>query len=139
LWLPRRREDVFQFFADAGNLEELTPPFLNFHILTPRPIAMRIGARIEYRLKLHGLPLRWESEITAWNPPARFVDEQRRGPYRSWIHTHEFIERDGGTEVRDEVRYAVFGGRLADRLFVRRDVRKIFEYRALKLRGRFGG
>jgi ligand-binding SRPBCC domain-containing protein len=88
LFLPRPLEIVFPFFADAGNLEILTPPWLRFEIVTPRPIAMRAGALIEYRLRLHGVPLRWQSEITAWEPPHRFVDEQRRGPYRAWIHEH---------------------------------------------------
>jgi ligand-binding SRPBCC domain-containing protein len=86
---------------------------------------------------LHGVPLHWQSEITAWEPPHRFVDEQRRGPYREWIHVHTFAERDGGSEVRDFVRYAAPGGRLVDRLFVRRDARRIFEYRIRRLRELF--
>ncbi len=133
LFLPHPLEKVFPFFADAGNLETLTPSWLRFEILTPLPIHMRAGALIEYRLRLHGIPLRWQSEITAWEPPRRFVDEQRRGPYRQWIHEHTFTERDGGSEVRDFVRYSVSGGRLVDFLFVRHDVRRIFEYRAWKL------
>ncbi len=137
LFLVHPLEIVFPFFADAGNLETLTPPWLRFEILTPLPIHMSAGALIEYRLRLHGLPLRWQSEITAWEPPHRFVDEQRRGPYRQWIHEHTFIERDGGSEVRDFVRYSVLGGRLADFLFVQHDVRRIFEYRAWKLRALF--
>ena len=133
LWLPLPIASVFSFFADAENLERLTPPRLRFHILTPRPIAMRVGSRIDYRLRLHGLPFRWQSEITAWDPPRRFVDEQRRGPYKTWIHEHAFTERDGGTEVCDRVRYAVPGGWLIDRLAVRRDVKAIFAYRAITL------
>ena len=132
-WLPRPLADVFTFFADAGNLEAITPPWLRFRILTPRPIAMRAGARIRYRIRLRGLPIGWETEITAWDPPRRFVDEQLRGPYRVWIHEHEFAERDGGTEVRDRVRYAVPGGFIVDRVVVRRDVRRIFEHRARRL------
>ena len=128
-WFPRPRAEVFAFFSDAANLERITPPWLRFHTLTPLPIAMRPGATIDYRLRLRGLPLRWQSEITVWDPPRRFVDEQRRGPYRSWIHEHELIERDGGTEVRDFVRYTVPGGRLVDRLIVRPDVTRIFDYR----------
>jgi ligand-binding SRPBCC domain-containing protein len=135
LFLPSSLDTVFPFFADAGNLEILTPPWLRFEILTPRPIPMRAGTLIDYRLRLHGIPLRWRSEITAWEPPHRFVDEQRRGPYRKWVHEHTFAERDGGCEVRDFVRYAVPGGRLADFMFVRQDVRRIFEYRSRKLRG----
>jgi ligand-binding SRPBCC domain-containing protein len=97
IWLPRARDEVFAFFADAGNLERLTPPLLSFSILTPRPIAMRPGTLIDYRLKVRGIPIRWRSEITVWEPPVRFVDEQRKGPYRLWHHTHEFAEQDGGT------------------------------------------
>jgi ligand-binding SRPBCC domain-containing protein len=136
-WLPRPLAEVFTFFADAGNLDALTPPWLRFEILTPRPIEMRIGARIDYRLRLRGLPLRWQSEITAWQPPNRFVDEQRRGPYHVWIHEHSFAEQDGGTLVGDCVRYAVPCGWLADRLFVRRDIAKIFACRQGKLRELF--
>jgi ligand-binding SRPBCC domain-containing protein len=138
LFLPRPLETVFPFFADAGNLEIITPPWLRFEILTPRPITMGTGAFIDYRLRLRGIPLRWQSEITAWEPPHRFVDEQRRGPYRTWIHEHTFVACDGGTEVRDFVRYGVPGGWLADRLLVRRDVRRIFEYRTDRLRALLG-
>ena len=137
LWLPHRRDEVFHFFADAFNLETLTPPWLKFEVLTPRPIEMRVGLQIDYRLRLRGLPMRWRSEITAWEPPGRFVDEQRRGPYRAWIHEHTFEERDGGTLARDRVQYAVIGGQLVNRLFVRRDVEKIFHFRQEKLQGLF--
>ena len=133
LFLPRPLEIVFPFFADAANLETITPPWLRFEIITPHPIAMRAGALIEYRLQLHGIPLRWQSEITTWEPPHRFVDEQRRGPYRTWIHEHTFKESTGGCEVRDFVRYTVLGGWVADRLFVGHNVRRIFEYRARRL------
>jgi ligand-binding SRPBCC domain-containing protein len=138
LFLPRPLETVFPFFADPGNLESITPPWLRFKILTPRPISMKQGQIIEYRLRLHGVPMRWESEITVWEPPHRFVDEQLRGPYRKWIHEHSFAERGGGSEVCDFVRYAVPGGRLTDYVCVRRDVRRIFEYRITKLREIFG-
>jgi len=138
LWLPRPPEEVFPFFADASNLERLTPPFLRFRILTPRPIEMRPGALIDYRLRVHGVPLGWRTRIEAWEPPHRFVDLQLRGPYRLWHHTHTFEARDGGTLCRDVVRYAVRGGALVDRLFVRRDVARIFAYRAEVLRDLFG-
>ena len=128
-WLPREVEEVFGFFCDAGNLEAITPPFLHFEILTPRPLTMRAGTLIDYRLRLRGIPVRWRTEITAWEPPSRFVDEQLRGPYRWWIHEHRFAERDGGTEMIDRVRYGVPGGRLVNGLFVGRDLRRIFEYR----------
>ncbi|HSQ59101.1 MAG TPA: SRPBCC family protein [Acidobacteriota bacterium] len=138
VWLPRPLEEVFPFFADARNLEELTPPFLRFQVLTPPPIPMASGTRIDYRLRLHGIPIRWQSEITAWEPMRMFVDEQRRGPYRAWIHTHRFAAKDGGTLVEDEVRYDVLGGSLVNALFVRNDVARIFAYREAKLRARFG-
>jgi ligand-binding SRPBCC domain-containing protein len=117
--------DRISLLRRAGNLETLTPPWLRFEILTPLPIQMRRGTLIEYRLRLHGIPFRWQSEITAWEPPQRFVDEQRRGPYRQWIHEHTFTERDAGSEVRDFVRYSVLGGCLVDFLFVQHDVRRI--------------
>ncbi len=138
VWLPPPIEEVFPFFADAHNLQELTPPFLEFRVMTPPPIAMAPGTRIDYRLKLHGIPLRWQSEITAWEPPHRFVDEQRKGPYRTWIHEHRFSPKDGGTLVEDEVRYGVPGGPLVNALFVRKDVARIFAYREERLRARFG-
>jgi ligand-binding SRPBCC domain-containing protein len=133
LWVARPREEVFPFFADARNLEAITPPLVRFAILTPGPIEMRVGLRIDYQLRVRGLPLRWRSEITAWEPPIRFVDEQRRGPYRVWIHEHTFEERDGGTLALDRVRYAVPGGNLIERFFVRPQLRQIFAYRQTKL------
>ncbi len=133
LWLPRGIDEIFAFFADAHNLETLTPEWLNFKILTPRPILMRAGALIDYKLRIRGLPVRWQTEITAWERPYRFVDEQKRGPYRQWIHEHLFKPKDGGTLCSDEVRYAVPGCALMNRLFVRRDVEKIFEFRRQKL------
>jgi len=139
LWLPRPRHEVFRFFADARNLETLTPAWLNFEVLTSAPIEMRPGTLIDYKLRVHGIPLRWRSEISAWEPPFRFIDEQRRGPYRRWIHEHIFEEREGGTLCRDRVRYVVFGGWLVERLFVRRDVERIFAFRRERLLEIFGG
>lgn len=136
--IPFPRETVFDFFARAENLELLTPPWLSFHIQTPKPIRMCEGTLIDYRLRLRGLPLRWRSEITIWEPPFRFVDEQRRGPYRLWVHEHRFEEVDGGTRVEDLVRYAVPGGTLVDKLFVAPDVKRIFDYRQERLRDLFG-
>jgi ligand-binding SRPBCC domain-containing protein len=138
VWLPRPREEVFPFFANAHNLARITPPHLHFRIVTPGPIEMRPGAIIEHRLRVRGLPIRWRSEITAWEPPHRFVDEQRRGPYRAWIHEHTFEEHDGGTLCRDHVRCAHFGGPLVHRFLVRPDVERIFAYRAAALRELFG-
>ena len=133
LWLPRPRKDVFEFFANAANLERITPPFLAFRILTPVPVTMAAGARIDYRIGLRGLPMTWQSEITVWDPPDRFVDVQVRGPYRLWEHTHTFEERDGGTVVVDAVRYALpgpaFVSGIVNRLIVAPDLGRIFTYR----------
>ena len=138
LWLPRPREEVFPFFAEARNLEQLTPPFLKFEVLTPAPIVMRSGLIIDYRLKVHGVPIRWKTEILDWEPPHRFVDTQLKGPYKLWHHTHTFEERDGGTLCRDVVLYWPLGGALMNWLFVRRDVEQIFEFRRKTLLERFG-
>ena len=124
---------VFAFFSDAHNLAEITPPWLRFEVLTPAPIAMQVGTRIDYRLRLRGIPLSWQSEITAWVPPRYFMDEQRRGPYRLWRHTHTFEETAAGTVVGDEVEYAVWGSSVVNTLFVQRDIERIFAYRAEKL------
>ena len=88
--VARRTSDVFPFFSDADNLERLTPPWLRFQVVTPGPIRLKVGTCIEYRLRIRGVPIRWISEITAWEPPHRFVDRQVRGPYRLWIHEHRF-------------------------------------------------
>lgn len=138
LTLPRPLDEIFAFFADARNLEALTPPWLRFRLVPPEPVAMRVGTRIAYRLRLHGLPLGWESEITAWQPPARFVDEQRRGPYRHWRHEHTFRDLGGATAVRDRVDYAPPGGRVVNTLFVARDLARIFRYRQRAMAALFG-
>ena len=137
LWLPRPRDEVFRFFGDALNLQAITPPWVHFKVLTPPPIDMHPGTLIDYQIKIHGLPLRWQTEITAWSPE-RFVDEQIRGPYRRWRHTHTFEEKNGGTLCHDQVEYAVPGGALIERLFVRRDVQRIFAYRKLALQRLLG-
>lgn len=138
LWLPRPPAEVFPFFAEARNLESLTPPWLNFEVLTPAPIAMRAGALIDYRIRVHGFPIRWRTEIAEWQPPHRFADVQLRGPYTLWHHTHTFEDRDGGTLCGDQVRYRPRGGALVHWLFVRRDVQRIFRYREQRLREIFG-
>jgi ligand-binding SRPBCC domain-containing protein len=126
-------EEVFAFYGDARNLERITPPWLGFEVTTPGPIEMGVGTLIEYRLKLHRVPVRWRTRIEAWEPPRRFVDAQVRGPYSLWEHTHTFEEDGpGATIIRDQVRYSIpFGplGNLADRVLVRRDLKEIFDYR----------
>ena len=136
--LPRPLHDVFPFFAAPENLEQLTPPWLHFRIRSALPIVMSAGVSIDYRLRLHGIPLGWTSEITVWEPPNRFVDEQRRGPYRLWRHEHLFEACNGTTIASDRVSYALWGGRIMDRLLVRRDLDRIFAYRHQQLRAHFG-
>lgn len=138
VWLPRPLEEVFAFFSDAHHLEILTPPWLRFEVLTPRPIDLAVGVTIDYRLRVRRIPIRWRSEIAAWEPPFRFVDRQIRGPYRLWDHEHRFREERGGTLAGDRVIYAVAGGSLVNRLFVAKDVEKIFAFRSEKLRELFG-
>ena len=140
--IPLTRKQVFEFFADAGNLERITPPWLGFQILTPRPIEMRAGTRIQYTLRWHGVPLRWITEITAWNPPHDFVDTQRRGPDQFWEHSHRFEDDAGGTKMIDLVRYELplgIIGRLAHSLRVRRDLETIFDFRAARVTTLLGG
>ena len=133
-------EAVFPVFADARNLEAITPPLLRFRLLTPEPIAMGVGTFLQYALRLHGVPVRWDTLIQEWEPPVRFVDVQVRGPYRLWHHTHELLAVDGGaaTLMRDTVRYSVgFGivGEVARRAVVARDLDAIFAFRAERVPG----
>jgi ligand-binding SRPBCC domain-containing protein len=127
-------EQAFELYSEARNLERITPPWLGFRVTTPAPIEMREGALIEYRLKLHGIPVRWRTRIAVWEPPLRFVDVQLRGPYALWEHTHTFArDGEGAVTIGDRVRYALpLGplGELAHAAFVRRDLRRIFDYRA---------
>ncbi|MEQ9400964.1 MAG: SRPBCC family protein [Longimicrobiales bacterium] len=130
-FLPLPRDEVFPFFAAAENLERITPPELRFRIVTPLPIEMRPGTRIDYRLRLSGIPFGWRTEITEWDPPRSFADTQLRGPYHTWIHRHVFEERDGGTLMTDEVEYRLPFGRLGQVAlpFVRAQVGRIFRHR----------
>lgn len=131
--LPAPINQVFAFFADASQLERLTPRWLKFSVLTPSPLEMTEGTLIDYRLRVHGVPLRWQSRISLWEPPFRFADEQLNGPYRRWYHLHSFSEKDGGTLCRDEVEYSFIGGAILHSLFVKRDLYKIFAFRTQAL------
>jgi ligand-binding SRPBCC domain-containing protein len=132
--LPHPVAAVFPFFGDAGNLEAITPPLLSFRIVAQEPLVMAAGTRLEYRLRVHGIPVSWRTLIAEWSPPHRFVDMQTSGPYAIWHHTHEFREAgEGRTLMTDTVRYAIaYGvfGELARRLVVRRDLERIFDHRA---------
>lgn len=138
VFIPRPRAEVFAFFADASNLERLTPRWVNFRIVTPPPIEMKQGAIIDYTIRIHGVPVRWRTEIEAWEPPRRFVDTQLQGPYWLWRHEHTFEEVEGGTLCGDRVTYRAPMGWLTHPLLVDRDVRRIFEYRKAKLLEIFG-
>lgn len=136
--LHRPLEEVFPFFADAFNLEKLTPEFLNFKVLTPRPINMQSGCVIKYQLKVHHIPIKWKTTILEYDPPHKFVDTQDSGPYTLWHHTHTFESIDEGraTKCTDTVLYKPKGWILApliNKYFVQRDVHSIFEYRFKKL------
>jgi len=138
--VARSVEEVFAFFSDANNLEAITPRQLNFRILTPGPIRLAAGARIDYQLKLYGIPLKWATLIESWTPPHEFVDTQLRGPYRVWRHTHRFVSEGAGTRIVDDVDYELpFGplGRLVDLLWTRREVAGIFAYRSEVIARRF--
>lgn len=139
-WIPRPIEDVFDFFADARNLEEITPPWLGFRILAMNSGFISKGTEIRYRLRWHGVPIHWKTEIRLWDSPYRFVDVQRSGPYKLWHHTHSFEAHEGGTRMIDVVRYRLpFGllGRVVHAWKVREDVRRIFDYRQQRIRELF--
>jgi ligand-binding SRPBCC domain-containing protein len=132
------RRDVFAFFANAENLEMMTPPWLRFRITSPRPIPMQAGTRIDYLIRLKWVAMRWTSEITVWDPPFLFVDTQIRGPYRVWVHEHRFEPVPNGTRVIDFIRYAVPGGPLVHRFMVAPDLERVFDFRREKLDALFG-
>lgn len=137
-FFPHPVEDVFEPFSRAENLQAITPPWLHFRIISELPIEMREGALIEYRLRFHGVPVRWRTEIVAWDPPHRFVDLALHSPFALWHHTHTFEAAEGGTLARDIVRYRVgFGplGELAHALAVGRDLEGIFDFRREAING----
>jgi ligand-binding SRPBCC domain-containing protein len=140
-WLAKPPAELFDFFGDAHNLETITPDLLSFKVVTPKPIEMKPGTLIDYRLKVRGVPIKWTTKISEWDPPHSFRDEQLKGPYRQWVHTHTFVEEAGGTRCDDVVEYAPPGGPLApliNKLAVQKDVEQIFAYRAKVLAERFG-
>jgi len=139
-WLPLPPDALFTFFGDAHNLEKVTPALLNFHVVTPKPIDMKTGTLIDYKLKERSVPMRWRTKIESWNPPHSFIDTQLRGPYKLWHHTHTFTPERDGTRCDDVVRYRPPGGPLApliNKLAVQRDVLAIFKYRAQWLNENF--
>jgi ligand-binding SRPBCC domain-containing protein len=124
--------EVFDFFSKAENLNKITPPDMQFRILTPLPINIQKGTLIDYKIKVNGIPFKWKTLISTWEPPLRFVDEQLRGPYNTWIHEHTFEERDGKTYMKDVVKFKSPGWilePLINALFIEKKVKGIFEYR----------
>jgi ligand-binding SRPBCC domain-containing protein len=140
-FVPRPRDEVFAFFAHPENLGTITPPWLDFHILTPSPVPMATGVLIDYVIRLGPVPTRWRTLITQFEAPHVFVDEQLEGPYSFWHHTHTFMETEGGTIIGDRVLYLLpLGalGALAERWVIRRQLRSIFAYRRRVIAERFG-
>ena len=136
--IPRNILDVFDFFSKPENLSVITPSKMGFKILTPSPIEMKEGALIDYTVKIIGLPIRWTTLITKYDPPNLFIDQQLKGPYSMWHHTHNFKKlNDNETLIEDIVVYSVpysFIGGLIHSLYIKRDLEKIFSYRSKKIK-----
>ncbi|MDA0684082.1 MAG: SRPBCC family protein [Bacteroidetes bacterium] len=130
-WIERPRDEVFSFFSDASNLERITPSELKFKILSPQPIEMKTGALIDYQLVLAGIPFKWKTEITDWNPPHSFKDTQLKGPYAKWIHTHAFEDHGDRTRIVDTVEYSLPLSPLGDLAWpiIRFQLSRIFAHR----------
>lgn len=144
LVVPYKLDEVFDFFSNAENLEYLTPENLAFNILNPKPIEMKVGKTIDYKLKLYGIPFSWKSEISKWEPPNSFMDVQLKGPYSYWEHLHSFKdlgsnEHGWSTEISDTVHYNQLGGKLVNELFIKPNLRKIFSFRKEQMRKKFPG
>lgn len=137
--VPIPRDEVFEFFSDAWNLEKITPRELNFNIITKRPFEIKKGALIEYQLKLFGLKFAWLTQISEWNPPDVFVDEQLKGPYKYWHHTHRFYQENGNTVIEDEVKYKLpfypFGELALP--FIKIQLERIFNFREKIIKKQF--
>ena len=134
-------EDVFEFFSNPDNLSVITPPKLGFKILTPTPIKMSVGRLIDYKIYLMGIPIHWRTLITNFDPPHTFIDQQIKGPYTIWHHTHTFQKVDGGVEIKDRVVYSIpfsILGRILNFLWIRKDLENIFNYRKKVIDELFG-
>ena len=130
-------QNVFDFFSKPENLQEITPKRLGFNIITPGPIEMEKGTVIDYYIKISYIPIRWRTIITNYNPPYKFVDQQIKGPYSFWHHTHTFSKLNGGTLIKDNIKYLVpFGiiGKIINKIWIKRDLENIFDYRKNKIK-----
>ncbi|MCW3083386.1 MAG: hypothetical protein JWP12_752 [Bacteroidetes bacterium] len=124
--------EVFDFFSKAENLDKITPPDMQLRIISPQPIIIQKGTLIDYKIKVSGIPFKWQTLISEWNPPYRFIDKQLKGPYNTWIHEHTFEERNGKTYMKDYVQFrspGFFLEPLINKLFVEKKIKAIFEFR----------
>ena len=140
-WVPKTIEEIFPFFAEAKNLEKITPPHLRFHIVGMNTETINKGTLIDYKLQLYGVPFKWKTKISEFEPNKMFIDEQLKGPYSKWVHLHTFEQINGGTLLKDLVHYRIPMGALGKILlgrFIRKDIEKIFNYRKSVIAELFG-
>jgi|YelNatPaOPRAMG01_1025707.scaffolds.fasta_scaffold00094_58 ligand-binding SRPBCC domain-containing protein len=140
-YINKSLSKLFPFFERPENLSKLTPSWLSFKIKTPLPIQMKEGATIEYSIKLFGIPMNWKTEIIKYSPPFLFIDEQKKGPYKKWVHTHSFEEINGKVLMKDKIDYDLYGGilkHLIHKFFVKPLINKIFEFRKITIEKEFG-